>query len=294
MAEIRNKKVPLTAYTIPETRVANRTEIFNDDDAMDTTVETSDSQRMDALMQKLMGTHSDTESESAEEEEEEKEKEENEMKDEQKMNNELPVEEKEAFVFRLFASKPVAKVNITEKDDDHTNRLAELAAKQQKLDFDQENDPEFIALVQASVVNYDDILVQSKQPYYSERNSNRIIHIPSLEQQEKEKEAADKKKQRRKSKKRRDFEKAVREGRIQVKPKMRNPAVEGGWPGWPGHLTKCHIITTISSDDIKKSGKKNGPLPPLPSFSSRGRGGFGNRGNRGGARGRGRGRGGSS
>ncbi|KAI7853511.1 hypothetical protein BDC45DRAFT_147577 [Circinella umbellata] len=262
---------------------------------MDTTVETSDSQRMDALMQKLMGTHSDTENESAEQDSEMKE----EQELEQETNNELPVKEEEAFAFRLFASKPVAKVNITEKDDDHTNRLAELAAKQQKLDFDQENDPDFIALVQASVVTFDDILVQSKQPYYAERNSNRIIHIPSLEQQEKEKEAADKKKERRKSKKRRDFEKAVREGRIQVKPNMRNPVVERGWPGWPGHLTKCHIITNISSEDIKKSGKKNGPLPPLPSFSSRGRGGFGrggfgNRGNRGGPRGRGRGRGGSS
>ena len=55
----------MTEYTIPGTRVANRTDIFNDDDSMDTTVETSDSQRMDALMQKLMGTHSDTENESA-------------------------------------------------------------------------------------------------------------------------------------------------------------------------------------------------------------------------------------
>ena len=229
-------------------------------------------------------------------EDEEEDSEMKEQESKQEINDEPPAEE--AFAFRLFASKPVAKVNIAEKDDDNTDMLAELAAKQQIIDFDQENDPEFIALVQASAVNYDDILVQSKQPYYAERNSTRVIHISSLEQQqqqeERQKEAADKKKQRRKSKKRRDFEKAVREGRIQMKPNMRNPATEGGWPGWPGHLTKCHIITSISSDDIKKSGKKNGPLPPLPSFSTRGRGGFGNRGGRGGVRGRGRGRGGKS
>ncbi|KAI9264406.1 hypothetical protein BDA99DRAFT_437538 [Phascolomyces articulosus] len=242
---------------------------------MDGIVEAGDSERMDALMQKIIGSTFNSENEVSDEE-----------KDQTKQQ-ELKAEE--AFAFRLFASKPVAKVNIKENDEDAVDKMAEFVAKQQTVDFDQENDSEFIANIQAAAVNYDDILKQSQQPYYAEQYPKRVIHIPSLEQQQqqKQKEAPAGKRKHRKSKKRRDFEKATKEGRIQVKANMRNSATEGGWPGWPGHLTKCHIITTISTNDIKKGFKKNGPLPPLPSFSrgGRARGGFGNRG--GGGRGRG-------
>ena len=125
--------------------------------------------------------------------------------------------------------------------------LAELAAKQRTVDFNEETDPDFIARVEAAAVTYDDLLEQSKQPYYALQLPKRVIHIPQ-EQKKDETQA----KKHRKSKKRRDFEKAVREGRIHVKPSMRDPTTPDGWPGWPGNLTVCHIITD-GEGKIKKA-----------------------------------------
>ncbi|KAI8146012.1 hypothetical protein BJV82DRAFT_32393 [Fennellomyces sp. T-0311] len=223
---------------------------------MDTTVEASESQKMDALMQQLMGTPFEAADETTTAEKEAE-------------SEEHPEEEEEAFAFRLFSSKPVAKVNISDKDDT-ADMLAALAAKQRTVDFDEETDPDFIARVQAAAITYDDLVGQSKQPYYALQLPKRVIHIP--QDQGKDEKTA---KKHRKSKKRRDFEKAVREGRIQVKPNIRDPATPGGWPGWPGNLTVCRIITDTEGDIKKK-----------PSFQGGGRGRGGIRG-RGGFRGRG-------
>ncbi|KAI9479537.1 hypothetical protein BDB00DRAFT_879300 [Zychaea mexicana] len=259
MAEPSSKKKHLSAHTIPGTRVANRTEIFDDEDEMANSVKASDSQRMEALMQQLMGTPFDVSDDT------------NAADAEEPKESEQEEKQEEAFAFRLFSSKPVAQVNIKEKDDDTADMLAELAAKQQTVDFEQENEPDFIEHIQAAAVDYNDLLVQSKQPYYAMQYPKRVTHIP-LDQKQQQPT-----KKHRKSKKRRDFEKAVREGRIHVQPNMRNPATLGGWSGWPGHRTRCHIISDFSND-IMKIPRKNAP------FAGSGRGG------RGSFRGRGRAR----
>lgn len=160
--------------------------------------------------------------------------------------------EEDGFAFRLFSSKPVSKVNISGKDDT-ADVLAALVAKQQKVEHD-ETDPEFRARVEAAAISYEEIMTQSHWAYPALRFPRRLIHIKEADEPA-EQETKKKAKKKRKSKKQRDFEKAVREGRIKVKPNMRDPRVPGGWPGWPGERTRCNIITNIEKDLKRKSNK---------------------------------------
>lgn len=188
----------------------------------------------------------------------------------------MEVEQEEEFSFRLFASEPVATVTIADGVD-NTDDLSRAIADQQVYEFD-ETDPEFVAKVEQVAVDYDTIMKQSKIPYPTATYPRRILHLLSPEDQKK-KDIAEKKKvtKKRKSKKCRDFEKAVKEGKIKLSPKMRNPATPDGWPGWPGNLTRVAIINYQPSNRKRDNG----------------RGGFRGRGSsRGGAMaGRGRGRG---
>ncbi|KAI9323609.1 hypothetical protein BX666DRAFT_86055 [Dichotomocladium elegans] len=195
---------------------------------------------MDMLMRQLMGVPNDMDSipndaDNTPEEEEKGEKE------------DVEEEEEEAFAFRLFSSKPVTQVNIKEKEEEDAKRLAELVAavtEQRPVDYEKEKDPEFKTRVAAAAVDYDTIMAQSHWDYPAMRYPRRVMNISTQQQQQ---QAGDEKsKRKRKSKKRRDFEKAVREGRIKVLPNKRNPSTPGGWPGWPGHRTRCAIITDLS------------------------------------------------
>lgn len=199
-------------------------------------------------------------------------------------------EEEGGFSFRLFASQPVATVNI-EDGKDNTDNWSKLVADQQVYEFD-ETDPEFVARAQEAAIDYETIVKQSTVPYPAMRFPKRIIHILSPEEEQAKKEASTEKKKKavkkRKSKKCRDFEKAVKEGKIELKPNMRNPKTPDGWPGWPGNLTRVAIVDYDASKKKKRYNNSN-------NNASRG-GGFRGRGvsrgtSRGGmVRGRGRGR----
>ncbi|KAI9486024.1 MAG: hypothetical protein EXX96DRAFT_547414 [Benjaminiella poitrasii] len=235
----------------PNTQVSSRSEIF-EQNVIDEDAVKEDSQRMDMLMRSLMGIEED-------------DNEANKMNEDQ--NDE--VEKEEEFAFRLFASQPVATVTIAEKED-NTDDLSKAIAEQQVYEFD-DTDPEFLSRVEQAAVDYDTILTQSKVPYPTAVQSHRVIHISSIEKQTAEEKN---KKRKRKSKKCRDFEKAVKEGKIKVEPNMRDPRSPGGWPGWPGQLTRVAIINYQSP---KKKGISN--------FKQGGRGGRGGVGGRGGFRG---------
>ncbi|KAI8987254.1 hypothetical protein BDF20DRAFT_253797 [Mycotypha africana] len=147
----------------------------------------------------------------------------------------------EGLTFRLFASQPITNVSI-EAETDNTDNLAKLVAEQQVYEFD-ETDPIFKEQVQQAAVDYDTIIRQSAVPYPAMKYLNKIMHIsPEGIVLSKVNQAEKDKKRKRKSKKCRAFEKAVKEGKIKVAPKMRNPSTPNGWPGWPGIKTKVDII----------------------------------------------------
>ncbi|KAI8371337.1 uncharacterized protein BYT42DRAFT_579871 [Radiomyces spectabilis] len=245
------------------TRISSRTEIFESEEVIESNIVEQDAEKMDALMKSLMGGL--VEEETAEP-----------MATDSEHKDEDDGADAAAFAFRLFSSKPVSSISIREPEDT-TDMLAKSVADQQKVDHD-EDDPEFVALIQASAISYNDILDQSGWAYPAMRLPHRVLHIS----QEESPAAGTKEKKKRKSKKCRDFEKAVREGRIKLKPAMRNPATPGGWPGWPGHRTPCAIITDITSQ-LKRRKRGSGP-------NMRGRGAP-RGGGRGAARGSGRGNG---
>ncbi|KAF1800466.1 hypothetical protein V8B55DRAFT_1535789 [Mucor lusitanicus] len=247
-----------------EVQSSVRNEIF-EQESMDEEVVKEEAERMDILMRNLIGN-----ADGNEEEEESKEEE----------SNDMETEQAEEFSFRLFASEPVATVTIAEGAD-NTDDLSKAIADQQVYEFD-ETDPEFFAKVEQAAIDYDTILTQSKIPYPTATFPRRILHLLSPEEQAK-KEAADKKKitKKRKSKKCRDFEKAVKAGKIKADPKMRNPATPDGWPGWPGNLTRIAIINYQPSNKKRDSGARGG-------FRGRGGSRGGSRGGMMAGRGRGR------
>lgn len=203
----------------------------------------------------------------------------------------------EEFSFRLFSTQPVANINISEKQDS-TDDLSKLIADQQVYEFD-DSDPELLARVKEAVTDYDTIIQQSKIPYPALICPNKVIHILSPEEQAKKDEEEKKVVKKRKSKKCRDFEKAVKEGKIKPAPKMRNPATPDGWPGWPGNRTRVSIINYESPYKGGINKKARGGFAGRGGFASRGgqtsrggRGGFGN--SRGFSSGNSRGRGGNS
>lgn len=149
-------------------------------------------------------------------------------------------EQEEEFVFNLFASQSIAKVNIADEKDT-TDGWAQAVADQQVYEFD-ETDPEFLARVKEAVVDFDTIMKQSTTPYPALRFPRRVIHILSPEEEAKKASSEKKVTKKRKSKKCRDFEKAVKSGKIVLKPNMRNPKTPDGWPGWPGARTPVAII----------------------------------------------------
>lgn len=222
---------------IPDTKVASRTEIFEQQDGSssedDEGLREQGARQMNNLMQQLLMP--------VDQEEQEAEADENNDEDETKM-------QQEEFTFRLFSSQPTTQViNISEKDDT-ADKLAQAAAeykRQQLEDFD-DNDPEFRARINAAVITFEEIMQQSQMPYPAMRYPRRVLHISATTKQDEEEKQQQKeeqiKKRRRKSKKRRDFEKAVKEGRIVLQPNMRDLNTPGGWPGWPGHRNPCAII----------------------------------------------------
>ncbi|KAF7721020.1 hypothetical protein EC973_005545 [Apophysomyces ossiformis] len=234
---------------LPNTRIATRTDIFEDDVVGSEATET-DTRRMDALMRQLMGDNTEENPSVSEEIQQE--------------DQEEKKEEEEVFSFRLFSSKPVTTVDLHEEENT-ADVLAKKVASQQIVDHD-EDDPEFRARVAVAAISHEQIMKQSAWPYPALKYSHRVLHIPAVDPSSTEESI----KKKRKSKKRRDFEKAVREGRIQVKPNMRNPETPGGWPGWPGRRTRYAIITKVDKD-LKRNKYKN----------HSGRGGSGGRGRHG-------------
>ncbi|KAI8097988.1 uncharacterized protein B0P05DRAFT_522873 [Gilbertella persicaria] len=258
-----SKKV--TTVVSPGTQVSSRNDIYEQESVKEEEEEVKEeAERMDALMRNLLGGQSEEE------------------QDDMDQDDNAQQEQEEEFAFRLFASQPVAKVTIADVKDD-TDSLSKAIAEKQEYEFD-ETEPEFLARVKEVAIDYTTIMEQSTIPYPTAKFPRRVIHIPSIKEQA-EKEAAEKKKsvKKRKSKKCRDFEKAIKEGRIKLEPNMRNPNTPGGWPGWPGELTKVAIVDYVSS---KKSNHafsgRNGST-----FQKTGRGSHFGGGNRGSFRGRG-------
>ncbi|GAA5802763.1 hypothetical protein HPULCUR_008238 [Helicostylum pulchrum] len=247
---IKNTSKRVTTEPVANSQVSARANIF-EQDVVDEEAVKEDSERMDAMMRQLMGGNDDDD-----EEEEEVE----EAKDMEDVKEEGQQEE---FVFNLFASQTIAKVNIAD-DKDTTDDWAQAVADQQVYEFD-ETEPEFVARVKEAAIDFDTIMKQSTTPYPALRFPRRIIHILSPEEEAKKTSTEKKVTKKRKSKKCRDFEKAVKSGKIILKPNMRDPKTPDGWPGWPGARTPVAII---DYDATKKRANSS-------------------RGGRGGARGRG-------
>ncbi|ORZ26204.1 hypothetical protein BCR42DRAFT_401783 [Absidia repens] len=284
------------------TKVSNRNDIFNDDqDDQPTDMEAS--KRMEAMMSMVL-VEEDAQEESAGDDQ-----------------DETMDDDEEEFAFRLFSTDSVAKVSIKENDEETANALSQQIANQQQIDHD-ETDPTFLANVAQASISYDDIMRQSTWAYPALRLPKRVTHLPSstptstssktvppesssssssslssiIPKDNNSTSTSTVDKPKRKSKKRRDYEKAVKEGRITPKVNMRDPRTPGGWPGYPGARDPCAIINDQPYRGNRGSGgsdgykyKYQGPTSKNGyggSSSSRGRG-------RGGFGGRGRGRGGA-
>ncbi|CAO3653930.1 unnamed protein product [Cunninghamella echinulata] len=266
------KKFTVTTNTLPNTQITNRNDIFNLEQEAQIMDEDA-TKRMNELMEIVIENKDIDQSE-----QEEKEN-----------------EEEEEFTFQLFSTGSTTKVSLRENNEkEQMDYLSQQIAQQQELEFD-EKDPALLEKVNQAVMNYDDILIQSTWPYPALRLPKRVIII-SPESTDNDNNNKSIKKKKRKSKKRRDFEKAVKEGRIQLDPTMRNPLLHG--PGWPYSKTPCAIINYQPS--FKKSSHKgsfnnnyNNMKPQFHSSSStsfrgsdrgrgRGRGGGPSRGGRGG------------
>ena len=128
------------------------------------------------------------------------------------MEEDKPEEEDEGeFSFRLFANQSVATVTIAD-DKDTTDDLSKAIADQQEYEFD-DTDPEFLERVNQAAIEYDTIMQQSTIPYPTLRMPRRVVHLNTANVEKVEKKTLKK----RKSKKCRDFEKAVKEGKIVLK-----------------------------------------------------------------------------
>lgn len=123
---------------------------------------------------------------------------------------------------------------------------AQLVSDLQQVEFD-ETDPEFQTRVNQVAVDYMTIMKQSTVSYPTLQLPHRVTHLNDIKEVKPKKTA-------KKSKKCRDFEKRVKAGEIKLQPNMRDPATSGGWPGWPGHLTRVSIINYVSP---RKKGKSS-------------------------------------
>ncbi|KAI8344097.1 hypothetical protein BC941DRAFT_407751 [Chlamydoabsidia padenii] len=235
----------------PTTKVSKRNEIFNNDQEESTLLNDDEtSKRMEAMMNMVLVETDQDETTVVEEQ------------------ASMDEDEEEEFAFRLFSTDTVAKVSIKENDDEVANALSQQIANQQQIDHD-ETDPTFITQVAQASISYDDIMQQSLWSYPALQLPKRVLHLPSTDTTTTTTTIP---KPKRKSKKRRDYEKAVKEGRITPKPNMRDPATLGGWPGYPGGRDPCAIITAQPYRGNR--GNRGKPMG--------GRGGFNTRGGRGG------------
>lgn len=250
---------------VPNTQVSSRNDIFNqNEEQVDPEALQEDAKRMDMLMRQLMGGDDD-----------EDEKQDDAMEEQSEQGEQV---EEEAFSFRLFSNQTVATVKIGDEKDD-TDHWSKIIADQQVYEFD-ETDPELLARVKQAVVDYDTILKQSTTPYPALQLPHRVLHISSKEVTNKSM------KKKRKSKKCRDFEKAVKEGKIVLKTNMRKS--EDGWPGWPGNLTRVAIVDYQSPRKSSGGGGRGGASMGRGGYSSNssfrgGRGGHSRGGSRGGS-----------
>ncbi|CAO3649273.1 unnamed protein product [Cunninghamella blakesleeana] len=288
------KKFAVTANTLPNTKISNRNDIFNSDQNESQNIDEDAAKRMNELMN-IMIMNNEVDQQSEEEQVKEVKMEDiHESEEEEK-------EEEEEFTFRLFSTGTPKKVSLKENTDDQMDYISQQVANKQELEFN-EKDPELLVKINQAVIDYDDIIKQSTWSYPTLRLPKRVITISSSKK-DKEKDNNDKSsinKKKRKSKKRRDFEKAVKEGRIQFDPHARNPEIHG--PGWPYSKTPCAIINydAIRHTIVKggkynfnnnmKSSSQHRPFNNNNSFrgrgNDRGRGRGGGRGNsRGGSRG---------
>ncbi|KAI8088834.1 uncharacterized protein BX664DRAFT_296206 [Halteromyces radiatus] len=244
----------MPATDINTTKVSNRNDIFDNDQENDMTTNEEANRRMEALMNMVVVE---------------------EQQDTTNMDNQetMEEEEEEEFAFRLFSTGSVAKVSIKEKGDDEANALSQQIANQQQIEQD-ETDPDFVTRITQASISYDDIMQQSTWAYPALRLPKRVIHINNNDMKS---DTTTSTKRKRKSKKRRDYEKAVKEGRIIPKPNMRDTRTPGGWPGYPGARTPCAIIKT-QSHKARSGGFKSRPQVFKNSFISRSSSGRGGRG----------------
>ncbi|CAO3599693.1 unnamed protein product [Absidia cylindrospora] len=259
------------------TKVSNRNDIFNDDqDNQPTDMEAS--KRMEAMMNMVL-VEEDAQEEAA-------------------SDGDQDDDEQDEFAFRLFSTDTVAKVSIKENDEETANALSQQIANQQQIDHD-ETDPTFLANVAQASISYDDIMQQSTWAYPALRLPKRVTHLPSsiavppesssIIPKDNNSTSSTIDKPKRKSKKRRDYEKAVKEGRITPKVNMRDPRTPGGWPGYPGARDPYAIMNDQPYRGNRGSGGGDGYKykyqgPTSSSSRGKGRGGFSSRGRgRGGA-----------
>ncbi|KAI8577693.1 hypothetical protein K450DRAFT_250419 [Umbelopsis ramanniana AG] len=153
--------------------------------------------------------------------------------------------EEEAFEFKLFSNRPVAKVSIVDKEPT-------LIVTTRRPSVTQEITPEFQQRVNEASISYDEIMEQSRIPWPAMKMAHHVMSIPSND-------LNDNKKKRRLTKRQRDRIKALNNGKS-----MRNPHVPGGWPGWPGERTSQAIVTSLYGHLKRYLGqpKKSGNRPP--------------------------------
>ncbi|KAH8556212.1 hypothetical protein BGW37DRAFT_471518 [Umbelopsis sp. PMI_123] len=134
--------------------------------------------------------------------------------------------EEDAFEFKLFSNRPVAKVSIVDKEP-----TVVIAARRPSVS--QKITAAFQDQINEAAISCEEIMEQSRIPWPAMRMPHHVVIIPAVD-------LTEKKKKRRLTKRQRDRIKDLNNGKS-----MRNPRAPGGWPGWPGERTSQAIITTL-------------------------------------------------
>jgi Fungal protein of unknown function (DUF2011) len=163
----------------------------------------------------------------------------------QEISEASEVPEEDAFEFKLFSNRPVAKISIVDKEP-------ALIVTTRRPSVTQEITADFQQRVNEAAISYDEIMKQSRIPWPAMKMAHHVMFISS-------KDPNDNKKKRKLTKRQRDRIKALNNGKS-----MRDSHAPGGWPGWPGERTSQAIITSLYGQ-LKRNlakPKKSGNRPP--------------------------------
>lgn len=211
---------PQAQYVPPGTRVVDRSSIFQNSVSVEPELETS--HLLDDMIQIC-------------------------VKEEENYTQEMPdaseTPEEDAFEFRLFSNRPVAKVSIVDVEPT-------LIVTTRRPSVTQEITADFQQQVNEAAISFEEIMEQSRIPWPAMKMPHHVIVVPA-------KGPNDNKKKRRLTKRQRDRIKALNNGKS-----MRDPHAPGGWPGWPGERTSQAIITSLYGQLKRNVGKTKKSRPP--------------------------------